>query len=165
MDISDDFMDIYEDDESAMKLSSNATTKKIDIEMFSPEKDSSMLGFNAMTPKKNQICSPMKDSPKTDSGSVEIISYGQYFSPFKSEMHREVIEQFQNIEKQAKRKHALLTWKWDEVIDITQSEDSNGQKDDFKAKQQDDLESELSDTADSLDSPLKRSKIPRITKN
>ncbi|KAJ0444191.1 hypothetical protein HanIR_Chr16g0829081 [Helianthus annuus] len=140
MDISDDFVDIYEDDEPAMKL-----------------------GFDAMTPKKNQICSPMKDSPKTDSGSVEIISYGQYFSPFKSEMHREVIEQ--NIEKQAKRKHALLTWKRDEVIDITQSEDSNGQKDDFKAKQQDDLESELSDTADSLDSPLKRSKIPRITKN
>ncbi|KAJ0522745.1 hypothetical protein HanIR_Chr10g0485981 [Helianthus annuus] len=93
MDISDDFVDIYEADESAMKLSSNATAKKIDIEMFSPEKDSSMLGFNAMTPKKNQICSPMKDSPKTDSGSVEIISYGQYFSPFKSEMHREVIEQ------------------------------------------------------------------------
>ncbi|XP_021987019.1 uncharacterized protein LOC110926785 isoform X1 [Helianthus annuus] len=146
MDISDDFVDIYEDDQPAKKVSWN-------------------LGFDAMTPKKNQICSPMKDSPKTDSGSVEIISYGQYFSPFKSEMHREVIEQFQNIEKQAKRKHALLTWKWDEVIDITQSEDSNGQKDASKAKQQDDLESELSDTADSLDSPLKRSKIPRISKN
>ncbi|KAJ0512099.1 hypothetical protein HanIR_Chr11g0559421 [Helianthus annuus] len=70
MDISDDFVDIYEEDQPAKKL-----------------------GFDAMTPKKNQICSPMKDSPKTDSGSVEIISYGQYFSPFKSEMHREVIEQ------------------------------------------------------------------------
>ncbi|KAJ0853503.1 hypothetical protein HanRHA438_Chr14g0651941 [Helianthus annuus] len=74
MDISDDFVDIYEDDQPAKKVSWN-------------------LGFDAMTPKKNQICSPMKDSPKTDSGSVEIISYGQYFSPFKSEMHREVIEQ------------------------------------------------------------------------
>ncbi|MFS8006313.1 hypothetical protein Hanom_Chr14g01247771 [Helianthus anomalus] len=62
---------------------------------------------------------------QTNNGSVEIISYDQYFSPFKSEMHREVCEQFQNIEKQAKRKHALLTWKWDEVID---------QKDDYQSK-------------------------------
>ncbi|MFS8016144.1 hypothetical protein Hanom_Chr15g01364971 [Helianthus anomalus] len=72
------------------------------------------------------ICEVDGSTMKTDSGSVEIISYGQYFSPFKSEMHREVFEQFQNIEKQAKRKHVLLTWKWDEIIDITKSEDSNG---------------------------------------
>ncbi|MFS7960309.1 hypothetical protein Hanom_Chr08g00701721 [Helianthus anomalus] len=38
------------------------------------------------------ICEADDSAMKTDIGSVEIISYGQYFSPFKSEMHREVFE-------------------------------------------------------------------------
>ncbi|MFS8028596.1 hypothetical protein Hanom_Chr16g01512381 [Helianthus anomalus] len=110
-----------------------------------------------MTPKKKQICSPIKDS-------LKIISYCQYFSPFKSEMHMEDFEQFQNIEKQAKRKHALLLGNGMKSLILHKVKDSNGQKDDYKAKQQDDLEAELSDTTDSLDLPMKRSKIPRIIK-
>ncbi|KAI3803029.1 hypothetical protein L1987_31177 [Smallanthus sonchifolius] len=59
------------------------------------------------------------------SDSVEIISFGANFSPYKSQFEREFIEEMRHFEKHGKRKRALLNWKWDDVVDISSSDDES----------------------------------------
>ncbi|KAI3694092.1 hypothetical protein L1987_77051 [Smallanthus sonchifolius] len=57
------------------------------------------------------------------SDSVEIISFGANFSPYKSQFEREFIEEMRHFEKHRKRKRALMNWKWDDVVDVSSSDD------------------------------------------
>ncbi|KAJ0481918.1 hypothetical protein HanIR_Chr13g0648161 [Helianthus annuus] len=68
--------------------------------------------------------------------SVEIISYGAMFSPYKSKFQRQFSKEDRKYENQKKRSKRLSEWKWVEVINLDDSED-------------DEKEDELDDTADS----------------
>ncbi|MFS7979663.1 hypothetical protein Hanom_Chr10g00930391 [Helianthus anomalus] len=80
--------------------------------------------------------------------SVEIISYGHMFSPYKSHLQREFTEEDKKCEAQRKRYKRLSEWKWSDVVDLDDSDD-------------DDKSEEFKDTADSNDKT--RLKIPRVS--
>ncbi|KAF5795045.1 hypothetical protein HanXRQr2_Chr08g0335171 [Helianthus annuus] len=93
--------------------------------------------------------SPVVEQASKDDGdkSVDIISYGAMFSPYKSNLQREFSEEFESQRKRSKR---LSQWKWSEVINLDDSEDNN-------------KEEELEDTADSNTNQKTRLKIPRVS--
>ncbi|KAM0049687.1 hypothetical protein Hdeb2414_s0008g00288841 [Helianthus debilis subsp. tardiflorus] len=88
---------------------------------------------------------------RSDDGdnSVEIISYGAMFSPYKSKLQRQFSEEDWKYENQKKRSKRLSEWKWVEVINLDDSED-------------DEKEDELDDTADSSTNKKNESKKKRF---
>ncbi|KAJ0699558.1 hypothetical protein HanOQP8_Chr10g0357191 [Helianthus annuus] len=90
--------------------------------------------LNSLDAKK-QACDIEKSKDDGDN-SVEIISYGATFSPYKSKLQRQFSEEDRKYENQKKRSKRLSKWKWVEVINLDDSED-------------DEKEDELDDTADS----------------
>ncbi|KAJ0581915.1 hypothetical protein HanHA300_Chr04g0146531 [Helianthus annuus] len=84
---------------------------------------------------KNQVCeienseiqshdehanlnNPFVEQASKDYGdkSVDIISYGAMFSPYKSNLQREFSEENRKFETQKKRSKRLSEWKWSDVI-------------------------------------------------
>ncbi|MFS7925058.1 hypothetical protein Hanom_Chr04g00279981 [Helianthus anomalus] len=86
--------------------------------------------------------------------SVEIIKCDGESSPTASEILREISEQKRKCDKLNKRLESLANWNWEEVINV--SSDHGASEDD---PQPDD---EMADTADSMDSFWRKSKIPRV---
>ncbi|KAF5782130.1 hypothetical protein HanRHA438_Chr11g0504601 [Helianthus annuus] len=82
--------------------------------------------------------------------SVEIISYGHMFSPYKSHLQREFSEEDRTFEAQRKRYKRLSEWKWSQVINLDDSKE-------------DDKEEELEDTTDSSSKKKTELKIPQVS--
>ncbi|KAL8193714.1 hypothetical protein R6Q57_026406 [Mikania cordata] len=112
-----------------------------------------------------------------ETSSVEIISYGQCFSPYKSQLHRQFSEEDRKMEKDIKRMNALLKWRWDLVIDVDELEDvSKMEGGGYEADSERSDESinygslndltespeQLHDNADSLKNVMQLSNIPRV---
>ncbi|KAD3641198.1 hypothetical protein E3N88_30422 [Mikania micrantha] len=111
--------------------------------------------MHAADKKMKKLENPIEE----DTSSVEIISYGQCFSPYKSQLHRQFSEE-------------------DLVIDVDELEDvSNMEGGGYEADSERSTESinygslndltespeQLHDTADSLESFMQLSNIPRVT--
>ncbi|XP_021995260.1 uncharacterized protein LOC110892402 [Helianthus annuus] len=107
-----------------------------------------------------------KDDPKTEEVEeqqhleshkpikrVEIIKCDGEPSPTASEILREISEQKRKCDKLNKRLESLATWNWEEVINV--SSDHGASEDDPNP------DYEMADTADSMESFWKKSKIPR----
>ncbi|KAF5787334.1 hypothetical protein HanXRQr2_Chr10g0451571 [Helianthus annuus] len=82
--------------------------------------------------------------------SVDIISYGTMFSPYKFNLQRDFSEEDRKFETQRKRSKRLSEWKWSEIINLDDSEDN-------------DKEEELEDTVDSSTNQKTRLKLPRVS--
>uniref|UniRef100_A0A251U558 Uncharacterized protein n=1 Tax=Helianthus annuus TaxID=4232 RepID=A0A251U558_HELAN len=82
--------------------------------------------------------------------SIEIISHGAMFSPYKSNLQREFSEEDRKYESQRKRSKRLSEWKWSEVISLDDSEE-------------DDQEEELEDTTDSSIKKKTELKFPQVS--
>ncbi|KAF5773388.1 hypothetical protein HanXRQr2_Chr13g0588071 [Helianthus annuus] len=85
--------------------------------------------------------------------SVDIVSYGAMFSPYKSNLQREFSEcnfKDRKFETQRKSSKRLSEWKWSVVINLDDSDDN-------------DKEKELEDTANSSTNQKTRLKIPRVS--
>ncbi|KAJ0948405.1 hypothetical protein HanRHA438_Chr01g0026821 [Helianthus annuus] len=98
---------------------------------------------------ENQACK-IENSKDQDDKSVEIISHGAMFSPYKSTLQREFSEEDRKYESQRKRSKRLTEWKWSQVINLDDSEE-------------DDKEEELEDTADSSAKKKTELKIPQVS--
>ncbi|KAM0063029.1 hypothetical protein Hdeb2414_s0003g00086371 [Helianthus debilis subsp. tardiflorus] len=90
--------------------------------------------LNSLDAKK-QACDIEKSKDDGDN-SVENISYGAMFSPYKSKLQRQFSEEDRKYENRKKRSKRLSELNWVEVINLDDSED-------------DEKEDELDDTADS----------------
>ncbi|KAI3760643.1 hypothetical protein L1987_51041 [Smallanthus sonchifolius] len=94
-----------------------------------------------------------KSANPGSSENVEIISFRANFSPYKSQFECEFIEEMRHFEKHGKRKRALLNWKWDDVVDISSSDDEVELIDMTQSLfESANSENDSSDTADSVTS-------------
>ncbi|KAI3803453.1 hypothetical protein L1987_31605 [Smallanthus sonchifolius] len=95
--------------------------------VFSKESPKKPFECVSINKEQNDNSKPMalkskKSAISKDSDSVEIISFGPNFSPYKSQFEREFSEEMRHFEKHRKRKKALIDWKWDNVVDISSSD-------------------------------------------
>ncbi|KAI3785687.1 hypothetical protein L1987_44811 [Smallanthus sonchifolius] len=125
------------------------------ISVDSPKKPSEGVSANMKQHDNSKPIALKSEKPANSGGSdsVEIISFGANFSPYKSQFEREFMEEMRHFEKQGKRKRALMNWKWDDVVDINSSDDEVELIDMtqplFESAH---YESDSSDTADSVTS-------------
>ncbi|KAL8237007.1 hypothetical protein R6Q59_018088 [Mikania micrantha] len=120
----------------------------------------------------------LEDPVEEDTSSVEIISYGHCFSPYKSQLHRQFSKEDRKMEMDIKQMNAFLKWRWDLVINVDELEDvSQKEEGGYEADLERSDESinygsmndltesseQFHDTADSLESVMQIPKIPRVT--